>query len=87
MACKTENRCSGQKCSAQSILFVHENWSKSGILDKLKTLASQRTLKDLTVSAASSQLAYRLSITPSPSKGLRGVPCHVRRIDAIQRCV
>lgn len=40
---------SGQKCSAQSILFVHENWSKSGILETLKSLASQRTLEDLTV--------------------------------------
>ncbi|CAN0159251.1 unnamed protein product, partial [Ectocarpus fasciculatus] len=40
---------SGQKCSAQSILFVHENWSKSGILENLKSLASERTLEDLTV--------------------------------------
>lgn len=24
--------CSGQKCSAQSILFVHENWTKTGML-------------------------------------------------------
>ncbi|CAN0551595.1 unnamed protein product, partial [Ectocarpus sp. 12 AP-2014] len=40
---------SGQKCSAQSILFVHENWSKSGILETLKSLASRRTLEDLTV--------------------------------------
>ena len=22
--------CSGQKCSAQSILFMHENWAKAG---------------------------------------------------------
>ena len=41
--------CSGQKCSAQSILFVHENWEKEGILDKIKDLAEQRTLDDLTV--------------------------------------
>ncbi|CAM9340221.1 unnamed protein product [Ectocarpus sp. 4 AP-2014] len=40
---------SGQKCSAQSILFVHENWTKSGILETLKSLASRRTLEDLTV--------------------------------------
>ncbi|CAN0023938.1 unnamed protein product, partial [Hapterophycus canaliculatus] len=40
---------SGQKCSAQSILFVHENWSKFGILNALKKLASQRKLEDLTV--------------------------------------
>ncbi|CAM9843610.1 unnamed protein product [Pylaiella littoralis] len=40
---------SGQKCSAQSILFVHENWSNAGIVDALKHLASQRTLDNLTV--------------------------------------
>ena len=27
---------SGQKCSAQSILFMHENWKSTGILDKIK---------------------------------------------------
>lgn len=27
--------CSGQKCSAQSILFVHENWAKVGFLEKI----------------------------------------------------
>ncbi|EKX47052.1 hypothetical protein GUITHDRAFT_94019 [Guillardia theta CCMP2712] len=40
---------SGQKCSAQSILFVHKNWSKTNLLDKLQQLASQRRLDDLTV--------------------------------------
>lgn len=40
---------SGQKCSAQSILFVHENWNKAGIKDKLKSLASRRNLQDLTI--------------------------------------
>jgi 1-pyrroline-5-carboxylate dehydrogenase len=40
---------SGQKCSAQSALFVHENWSKIGIVNKLKALASRRSIKDLTV--------------------------------------
>lgn len=39
---------SGQKCSAQSILFVHENWAKKGIIEKLKELAAKRTLKDYT---------------------------------------
>jgi 1-pyrroline-5-carboxylate dehydrogenase len=38
----------GQKCSAQSVLFVHENWTDS-LLPKLKTLASRRSLADLTV--------------------------------------
>lgn len=27
---------SGQKCSAQSILFAHENWVKAGIEARLK---------------------------------------------------
>lgn len=40
---------SGQKCSAQSILFVHENWARAGIVDKLKALAAKRNLEDLTV--------------------------------------
>jgi len=39
---------SGQKCSAQSILFVHENWAKKGIIEKLKELAEKRNLKDYT---------------------------------------
>lgn len=39
----------GQKCSAQSILFVHENWEKAGILGKIKANASQRSLDNLTI--------------------------------------
>ena len=39
---------SGQKCSAQSILFVHENWAKKGIIEKIKELAAERSLKDYT---------------------------------------
>merc|ERR1712100_83687 len=39
----------GQKCSAQSMLFVHENWAKQGIVEKLGTLAGKRNLQDLTV--------------------------------------
>eukprot|EP01017_Pseudomicrothorax_dubius_P031129 TRINITY_DN3946_c0_g1_i4.p1 TRINITY_DN3946_c0_g1~~TRINITY_DN3946_c0_g1_i4.p1 ORF type:complete len:479 (+),score=94.48 TRINITY_DN3946_c0_g1_i4:272-1708(+) len=41
--------CSGQKCSAQSILFAHENWVNAGIFDKLKSLAQRRKLEDLTL--------------------------------------
>lgn len=41
--------CSGQKCSAQSILFMHENWSASPLISKLKDLAARRKLEDLTV--------------------------------------
>ncbi|CAH2043826.1 unnamed protein product [Thlaspi arvense] len=41
--------CSGQKCSAQSMLFIHENWSKTGLVSKLKDLAGRRKLEDLTI--------------------------------------
>ncbi|KAH7388388.1 hypothetical protein KP509_16G073500 [Ceratopteris richardii] len=40
--------CSGQKCSAQSILFMHKNWGAS-FLEKLNNLAKRRKLEDLTV--------------------------------------
>ncbi len=39
---------SGQKCSAQSIVFVHENWGEA-LLPKLKELAGRRKLDDLTL--------------------------------------
>ena len=41
--------CSGQKCSAQSILFMHDNWVAAGVEEKIAALASKRTLEDLTV--------------------------------------
>ncbi|CAN4100434.1 unnamed protein product [Withania somnifera] len=41
--------CSGQKCSAESILFVHENWGKSSLIDKMTEFAARRKLDDLTV--------------------------------------
>ncbi|KAJ0971309.1 hypothetical protein J5N97_019268 [Dioscorea zingiberensis] len=41
--------CSGQKCSAQSILFMHENWASSGLIPKMKDLAERRKLEDLTI--------------------------------------
>ncbi|GAB5033479.1 delta-1-pyrroline-5-carboxylate dehydrogenase mitochondrial-like [Nannochloropsis oceanica] len=40
---------SGQKCSAQSILFAHENWHVAGLPDKLRQLALRRSLKDFTL--------------------------------------
>jgi len=40
---------SGQKCSAQSILFMHKNWNTSNLVKKIKKNASKRSLKDLTV--------------------------------------
>ena len=39
---------SGQKCSAQSILFVHRNWTDH-LLPKLESLAARRKLEDLTI--------------------------------------
>ncbi|KAK9807656.1 hypothetical protein WJX72_005582 [[Myrmecia] bisecta] len=41
--------CSGQKCSAQSLLFMHENWKQAGLEQKLKELAAKRNLDDVTV--------------------------------------
>jgi 1-pyrroline-5-carboxylate dehydrogenase len=38
---------SGQKCSAQSALFVHDNWADA-LLPKLGELAARRSLDDLT---------------------------------------
>jgi len=40
---------SGQKCSAQSILFAHENWIQAKFVDKLRELAARRKLEDLTI--------------------------------------
>lgn len=39
----------GQKCSAQSILFMHENWAKAGLEKAIKEKADRRKLEDLTV--------------------------------------
>jgi len=41
--------CSGQKCSAQSILFMHDSWVEAGFEEKLAARAARRTLADLTV--------------------------------------
>ncbi|GIL46671.1 hypothetical protein Vafri_3605 [Volvox africanus] len=41
--------CTGQKCSAQSILFAHSNWVIAGLLDRITDLATSRKLSDLTV--------------------------------------
>jgi 1-pyrroline-5-carboxylate dehydrogenase len=41
--------CSGQKCSAMSILFMHDNWANSGLLNRLGQMAATRSLKTLTV--------------------------------------
>jgi len=41
--------CSGQKCSAQSMLFMHERWAQAGFEGRLKARAARRKLADLTV--------------------------------------
>jgi len=38
--------CGGQKCSATSMMFAHENWVKAGIFDKMATQAAKRSLSD-----------------------------------------
>ena len=40
---------SGQKCSAQSVMFLHKNWSKAGFLEKFKERAMKRRFSDLTI--------------------------------------
>lgn len=40
---------SGQKCSAQSIVFAHENWEKKGFFNRIAELAGRRKLADLTI--------------------------------------
>ncbi|CAB9515614.1 Delta-1-pyrroline-5-carboxylate dehydrogenase 12A1, mitochondrial [Seminavis robusta] len=39
----------GQKCSAQSIVFIHENWKAAGLVDKMQANAAKRTMDDFTV--------------------------------------
>ena len=43
--------CSGQKCSAQSIAFVHENWLNDdfNLIERMAELASRRKLDDLSI--------------------------------------
>lgn len=38
----------GQKCSAQSILFAHDNWTES-LTPKLRSLAARRSLENLSI--------------------------------------
>jgi 1-pyrroline-5-carboxylate dehydrogenase len=40
---------SGQKCSAESLLFVHENWTKTDLYSRMKSLAAKRSIKDWTI--------------------------------------
>jgi 1-pyrroline-5-carboxylate dehydrogenase len=49
----------GQKCSAQSILFVHDNW-KDALLPKLEALAARRKIDDLTLGPVLSWTSERM---------------------------
>lgn len=40
----------GQKCSATAMLLMHENWKQTDFLERIKKLASQRNLENLSVS-------------------------------------
>jgi len=40
---------SGQKCSAQSMLFMHRNWAEAGFIPAIRRLAAKRSLSDLTI--------------------------------------
>jgi len=40
---------SGQKCSTQSAIFIHENWVKAGFIEKIDALASRRNYDDMTL--------------------------------------
>lgn len=41
--------CSGQKCSAQSMLFMHSSWADAGLEARLAARAGARKLADLTI--------------------------------------
>eukprot|EP00037_Helgoeca_nana_P006033 m.56011 g.56011 ORF g.56011 m.56011 type:complete len:589 (+) comp16929_c0_seq2:2596-4362(+) len=41
---------SGQKCSAQSMVFMHTNWEKAGFVPAIKKLALERSLAKKTIS-------------------------------------
>ena len=51
---------SGQKCSAQSSLFVHENWLKTDLLARIQALAKRRNLEALTIGPVLSWSTQRM---------------------------
>ena len=81
---------SGQKCSAQSILFMHANWVKAGFEAKIKALAARRRLSDLTVGPLLSvtnerMLAHiaRILMVPGARVAFGGKPLTGHRIPAV----
>lgn len=61
---------SGQKCSAESILFIHENWGNDFIA-KLRKLAAMRNLHDLTIGPV---LTWRTDELTSHVQRLAAIP-------------
>jgi 1-pyrroline-5-carboxylate dehydrogenase len=61
----------GQKCSAQSILFVHRNWAE-GLLPRLEQLASRRKLDDLTLGPVLSWTTERMLAHVNAVKAIPG---------------
>lgn len=52
--------CSGQKCSAQSIMFAHKNWVDAGIYERMGELAARRKLSDLTIGPVLSETTAKM---------------------------
>jgi len=61
----------GQKCSAQSILFVHRNWADE-LLPRLEKLAAQRKLDDLTLGPVLSWTTERMLAHVNAVKAIAG---------------
>jgi Aldehyde dehydrogenase family len=72
--------CSGQKCSAQSIMFMHENWASSGLLDKCKEKADARKLDDLTVGPVLTVTTERMLAHVQKLSQIPGALLHVSRM-------
>ncbi len=68
---------SGQKCSAQSILFAHINWvnvgaHKAGLFDGIADLAAKRKLADLTVGPVLTWTTKQIQEHVDKLLGIRG---------------
>jgi 1-pyrroline-5-carboxylate dehydrogenase len=61
----------GQKCSAQSILFTHRNWS-ARLLPAIESLAARRKLEDLTLGPVLSWTNERMLAHVSAVKAIPG---------------
>lgn len=61
----------GQKCSAESIVFVHDNW-RDALLPKFETLAARRKLDDLTVGPVLSWTTERMQAHVAKISALPG---------------